>query len=180
MKREHRGDDGFTDIARGRYPKDSPVVELVGELDELVAVLGLVRAVVERDNVLRDLGLELRKHQQLLMRIAGYVALGGEMSSVKPPIDDELVRSVEEEVECIWSRLKPMRKFLVPKGPLEAALMNYARTVCRRVERRAVKLFRDGYIAPPVYKYLNRLSDLLFVYTRYIHHLAGSGEEYLE
>ena len=86
---------------------------------------------------------------------------------------------MDREISELWKKLPPLRRFIVPGPPLEAAAVNWARAVCRRVERRAVELLRQGFLHPEVYRYLNRLSDLLFVYLRHVTMLMGANEEYL-
>jgi len=179
LKRVHRGDEGLTDIAMGRYPKDSPLVEFVGEVDELVAILGLVRAALRRHQELRPVEEALAKDQRLLMRIAGDIGMGGARKGLDPPLSNDVVEDMDREISELWKKLPPLRRFIVPGPPLEAAAVNWARAVCRRVERRAVELLRQGFLHPEVYRYLNRLSDLLFVYLRHVTMLMGANEEYL-
>ena len=178
MKAVHRGDDTFTDIMCGRVPKDSLVIEMIGQIDELVAVLGVVRSVLSDDPRLESLEKKIREHQRHLLRIASYIASGGK-SAAKPPISPEVLKSIEEEIRELWSKLPQPKGFIVPSGPLPAAVTNLARAICRRVERYASRLAREGYIEKLVYVYMNRLSDLLFVYLRYVVHVLGASEEYL-
>ncbi len=178
MKAVHRGDDTFTDIKCGRVPKDSPVIELIGQIDELVAFLGVVRSVLSNDPRLEGLEKSIREHQRHLLRIASYIACGGK-DAANPPIRPEVLRSMEKEIKELWDKLPQLKGFIVPSGPLPATLINLARAICRRVERYASRLAREGYIEKPVYAYMNRLSDLLFVYLRYIIHSLEASEEYL-
>ncbi len=178
MKSVHKGDDTFTDIKYGRVPKDSPVIEMIGQIDELVAVLGIVRSVLSSDPRLGDLEKRIGEHQRYLLRIASYIAYGGR-DVAKSPITPEVLRSMEEEIRKLWERLPQLGGFIVPSGPLPATLINLARAICRRVERYASRLAREGYIEKPVYMYMNRLSDLLFVYLRYVMQVLEASEEYL-
>ncbi len=178
MKAVHRGDDTFTDIKCGRVPKDSLVIEMIGQIDELVAFLGVVRSALSNDPRLEDLEKRIKEHQRYLLRIASYIACGGK-DAAEPPIAPEVLRSMEEEIRELWGRLPQLKGFIVPSGPLQATLINLARAICRRVERYASRLAREGYIERPVYVYMNRLSDLLFAYLRYVMYMLEASEEYL-
>mgnify|MGYP005639737843 CR=1 FL=1 len=162
-----------------RLPKDSPPVEFVGEVDELVAVLGIARSLLEEKEELKEISSEIKAMQVKLMRIAGYVALGGKGRTVAPVSESE-IKELENKVSRMWVELVKTRKFTVPSGPLEVTVLNLARAICRRVERRAVKLLRSAVLDEFTYKYLNRLSDLIYVYVKWVAKKLGFHEEYLE
>ena len=178
MKTSHKGDEGLTGIMGGRLPKDSPPVEFVGEVDELVAILGIARSLLESKEELKEIGSEVKEIQVKLMKIAGYVGLGGK-GRAKAPVSESELKELEDKVSWIWAELAKTRKFIIPSGPLEVTVLNLARTVCRRAERRAVKLLRESVLDELTYKYLNRLSDLLYVHVKLVARKLGFHEEYL-
>lgn len=89
------------------------------------------------------------------------------------------VKEIDEKIHKLWSELTKTFKFTIPSGPLEVTVLNPARAICRRVERRAVKLLRDEVLDEVTYKYLDRLSDLLYVYVKLVAKILGHTEEYL-
>ncbi len=179
VKASHGGDDGLTDIMGRRMPKDSPPVEFVGEVDELVAILGIARSLLDKREDLTDVSRRLRDIQVKLMKVAGYVALGGKGKAAEPVTQSEL-EELDTEVQELWRDLVKKLKFTIPSGPIEVTILNYARAVCRRVERRAVKLLKDGILDEVTYRYLNRLSDLLYLYVKHVSKILNFSEEYLE
>lgn len=179
VKTSHKGDEGLTDIMGGRLPKDSPPVEFVGEVDELVAILGIARSLLESKEELKEISGEVKAIQVKLMKIAGYVGLGGK-GRAEAPVSESELKELENKVGRMWAKLVKTRKFTVPSGPLEVTALNLARTVCRRVERKAVKLLRESVLDELTYKYLNRLSDLIYVYVKLVAKKLGFREEYLE
>lgn len=93
------------------------------------------------------------------------------------PISSEVLRDVESRIRELSNALPRLHYLILPSGPLQVTLINFARTICRRVERYASRLLHSGYIEKAVYVYLNRLSDLLYLYMRYAMHLLGVVEE---
>lgn len=164
------GDAGETGLFGGaRIGKDSARVWVYGEIDELNSVIGLARLEPIDDE--RD---------ALLARIqSSLFALGAELAA-KPGkdvgidrVDDEDVEQLERAIDAAEEELSPLKTFVLPGGSPTAARLHLARTVCRRAERRAVSLMRDEELRSVVIRYLNRLSDLLFVLARLANHRAG-------
>jgi cob(I)alamin adenosyltransferase len=171
------GDAGDTGLfGGGRVGKDHPRVEAYGDVDELNAVLGLVRSAeqmpridevivpVQRD--LFSIGALLATPDRDKMRA----------QLEKARIDDERIRELERAIDECESELEPLRSFIVPGGTEKAASLHVARTVCRRAERRVVALLHDEEVPEIVIRYLNRLSDLLFMLARVANRRAGAGE----
>jgi cob(I)alamin adenosyltransferase len=171
------GDAGDTGLfGGGRVGKDHPRVEAYGDVDELNAVLGLVRAAeqmpridevivpVQRD--LFSIGALLATPDREKMRA----------QLAKARIDDERILELELAIDQCESELEPLRSFIVPGGTEKAASLHVARTVCRRAERRVVALRHDEEVPEIVVRYLNRLSDLLFMLARVANRRAGAGE----
>lgn len=170
------GDSGETSLFGGeRVPKSSPRVEAYGTVDELNAVIALCRSFSQTDRV-KTL---LREVQRDLFRIGTELATGDKSRvrpSPTPPVDEGRVRDLEEAIDSIEKELPRLDAFILPGGGRAASLLHVARTVCRRAERRAVALLGDDTDNSAVLKYLNRLSDLLFVLARLEAHEAGEDE----
>ena len=171
------GDAGDTGLfGGGRVGKDHPRVEAYGDVDELNAMLGLVRAMepmpridevivpIQRD--LFAIGALLATPDREKMRA----------SLEKARIDDGRIRELEVAIDHCESELEPLRSFIVPGGTAKAASLHVARTVCRRAERRVVSLARSEELPPIVIVFLNRVSDLLFMLARVANRRAGAGE----
>ena len=157
------GDTGETGLIGGqRVPKDDLRVEAYGAVDELNAQLGVARTVV-RD---RDLEEVFDRLQNRLFD------LGAELATPKAPqkrasaITAAEVKVLEGIIDLYQETLPPLREFILPFGNGLAAALHVSRTVCRLAERRVVTLHRKEPLNPEVLRYLNRLSDLLFVLAR--------------
>ena len=155
------GDQGTTGLADGsRVPKDHLRIEVLGCLDELNSQLGVVAA--HRDQVAdEDLNAELRLIQHRLFNMGAEFALPGTERIAAADIDQ-----LESALDARNNKLPPLREFILPGGGLAAAHCHLARATCRRTERRLVQLGGKEPINPRSLEYLNRLSDLLFVYAR--------------
>ena len=162
------GDDGQTHLGdMSRVPKTHPRIEAYGDVDELNAQLGVALALPELPGAYRPW---LERVQNDLFDVGADLAVppGGERERLR--VSDDQVRWLEERCDEVNAALAPLRSFLLPGGTLAAAQLHVCRTVCRRAERR-VLLVEDA--SPPVLRYLNRLSDLLFILSRG----ANGGEE---
>ncbi|MGL5096446.1 MAG: cob(I)yrinic acid a,c-diamide adenosyltransferase [Planctomycetia bacterium] len=159
------GDDGTTGLGTGdRVPKDDARIEAYGSVDELNAVVGLLTlaAGVQEVDLLRsigndlfDLGADLCVPQH-----------GEEPANAALRVTAGQVERLEQAIDRINERLSPLTSFILPGGTPAAAWCHLARTTCRRAERRLVTLAREQFVNPEAAKYLNRLSDLLFVLGR--------------
>jgi cob(I)alamin adenosyltransferase len=162
------GDGGTTGLADGaRVPKDAPLIEAIGAVDELNAALGVLAAETLPDPVracLTDVQHDL-------------FDLGGELSRPGHTIlTDDYVARLERALDGFNRDLPPLKDFILPGGSRAAALAHVARTVCRRTERRLVTLAKKKSAPPLAVRYLNRLSDLLFVLARVLNRAAGRGD----
>lgn len=171
------GDKGDTGLfGGGRVPKDDPRVEAYGDVDELNAWLGQVRAaeIMPRvDEVLVSVQRDLFSLGALLAtpdleKMHDHLA--------KARIDNSRIEGLERAIDDCDRELQPLRAFIVPGGTPKAAALHVARTVCRRAERRVISLQRHVEIPGIVVVYLNRLSDLLFSLARVANARAGAGE----
>lgn len=150
-----RGDDGSTALGSGkRVAKDSPLPEAYGAVDEAQAVLGLVRA--EAQGELAELVEQLERD---LWRVMGELAGAARSDGVTPG----MVSQLEEQIDSLSDRFELPQEFVVPGENRLAALLDHARTVVRRAERRALAADVEG----DTLAYLNRLSDLLWVMARW-------------
>ena len=164
------GDAGETSLFGGtRAPKSDPRVDAYGEVDELNAWLGLARA----SSIDPDLAGELEHLQRDLFALGAQLADPADKIAArvtKAALTDEDVARLEQLIDRMEVELPPLRRFILAGGAPAGAALHVARTVCRRAERRIVAL--DPPIDPVLLRYVNRLSDLLFVLARVANHRA--------
>lgn len=170
------GDAGETGLfGGGRVPKDDPRVCAYGDVDETNAAIGFAAS-------LEPPGFEsslLQTIQRDLFTIGAELAtpdpskLGKALSRSGTAIGASDVGALEDVIDNHEAKLAPLKNFILPGGTPKAAAFHLARTVCRRAERAAVKLSRDEKINASIIHYLNRLSDLLFVFARAVNAQAG-------
>jgi cob(I)alamin adenosyltransferase len=170
------GDAGGTSLFGGRrVSKHDPRVAAYGDVDELNACLGAVRA----QGVLPgDVTEILERIQTDLFAIGARLADPAEKMSArvtKIAVTDVDIQRLEDWIDRFEAELPPLRRFILPGGNRAGALLHLSRTVCRRAERSIVGLGADEVDAP-VLAYVNRLSDLLFVLARAVNHRAGQPE----
>jgi len=169
------GDRGETRLAGGPpVGKDAPRLEVLGTIDELSAAVGLVRAEPLAEDVDRLLGQVQQDLQQVLAELGAVGAAAEGAGGVGPA----QVGTLEAAIDRYQEGLPPLGEFIVPGGVRPAAQLQFARTVCRRAERRLVTLWRAGepQLNPDLTAYLNRLGDLLFVLARSVNRQAGYRE----
>jgi cob(I)alamin adenosyltransferase len=171
------GDSGDTGLfGGGRVRKDDPRVEAYGDVDELNAVLGLVRSA----DTMPSVDEVIVPIQRDLFSIGALLATPDhekmEQHLTKARIDDERIAELERAIDACDRELEPLKAFILPGGTQKAAALHVARTVCRRAERRVIHLQREVDIPQIVVVYLNRLSDLLFTLARRANSVAGIGE----
>jgi len=162
------GDRGETGLGDGaRVSKDSLRVRTLGDLDELNSALGVLLA----EATPAELADALSQVQHDLFDLGGEVSIPGHAL-----VGDEHVARLEATVEAWNSRLAPLKEFILPGGTRAAAAAHLARTVCRRAERSLVALGEKEKVGEPARRYLNRLSDLLFIAGRLLNQQAGRGD----
>jgi cob(I)alamin adenosyltransferase len=161
-----KGDDGTTGLFDGtRVPKDHLRCEAYGDVDELSAALGLARAFAE-DGEIEAALLGIQKD---LLAIGAQLAdpkFAARKTKPKTVITEERVSAFEAIMDRYEAELPPLKGFILRSGTRGAVALHLACTVCRRAERRIVTLGRKVSVPPIVVKYMNRLSDLLFVLAR--------------
>ena len=170
------GDDGTTGLAAGsRVGKDDPQVEACGAVDELNSALGAALAA----GLVNELTAPLRRIQSELLNLGGEISLIGAPKERRPPeplIQPRHVEALEKECDLFNAKLSPLPDFILPAGGPGATSLHLARAICRRAERRAIALARTRPVPPDVVRYLNRLSDLLFILARYENLARGVAE----
>jgi len=162
------GDDGTTGLGDGsRTQKDSLRVEAFGTVDELNSTIGLLIAHLDSEEISSTL-LDVQHD---------LFDLGGELCVPNMElIADRHTTRLEKELDRLNADLPPLKDFILPGGNVAAAQAHQARTICRRAERRVISLARQEPVNEPVFRYLNRLSDLLFVIARTVARASGAGE----
>ena len=162
------GDDGSTGLGDGsRVAKDSARVEAYGTVYEANSTIGMIQACALPDDV-REV---LTKVQHHLFDLGGELCIPGHEA-----IQDAHVEGLEAHLDRFNEQLPPLKEFILPGGGEAASRCHVARTVVRRAERVAVTLARDETVRPQPVRYLNRLSDLLFVLARVLARADGQGE----
>jgi cob(I)alamin adenosyltransferase len=162
------GDAGATRLASGApVSKADPRVEAYGQIDEANAAIGVVRLQTAGDTRLDAI---LARIQNDLFDLGADLATPPAKNEAETPrlrILDSQVERLEAEIDEINERLEPLESFVLPGGSAAAAALHVARTVCRRAERACVALAGAEPVSPAALKYVNRLSDLLFVAARH-------------
>lgn len=173
------GDDGTTGLfGGGRVAKNGPRIEAYGEVDELNTHIGFARTIAE---VPSDVDELLARIQRELFVLGADLATPVEKKRKNleiPRVTSGSVTCLEEEIDRFEGELPPLRSFILPGGGSLGAALHVARTVCRRSERRVVALREvEPEVGEDTVRYLNRLSDLLFVLARVVNHRSGLPEE---
>lgn len=163
------GDKGTTSLGDGnRVPKDHLRIEVLGGFDELNSVLGLVVT-----HAGPDVPAELTRVQNEVFELGAEIAVPG-TDRTRP----EDVAWLEAAIDAYNANLPPLEEFILPGGGAAAGFCHLARAVCRRTERHLVHLDREEGINPQTLRYVNRLSDLLFVLGRVLARRDGGAEVY--
>jgi cob(I)alamin adenosyltransferase len=169
------GDDGSTALGGGqRVPKDSLRIEAYGTVDELNSVVGVAVA-SGLDESLREPFFVI---QQVLFNAGSDLCIleADKQRLPVPGVEQRHVDQLEAWIDAWNEELEPLKSFVLPGGGLAAAQLHVARTVCRRAERLVIALSREEPVGAHVVPYLNRLSDLLFVASRYQAMRSGHGD----
>jgi len=174
------GDKGATSLLTGeRVSKDCINLQVVGALDELNAVLGMIvcELAVKADDFGRLLA-RIRTIQKDLFKAGSEIAssqLASELTDLKL-IDKNKIESLEKEIDDMWADLPALKNFILPGGSAVSARLQLARAVCRRAERDLVGLSKQTKVREELFMYLNRLSDYLFTAGRWVNYKSGREE----
>lgn len=166
------GDKGQTGLFGGqRVSKASPRLHAYGTVDELNAVLGMA---LSNATISETLHIQLLRTQNVLFRLGADLATPRENNAAKVPrIEQEHVDELEQWINALETALPGMTVFILPGGTAISSILHLARTVCRRAERHTVELAQTDDIGTDTVKYLNRLSDYLFLAARQANHDEG-------
>jgi cob(I)alamin adenosyltransferase len=176
------GDKGFTKLVGGKkVPKDATRIEAYGTIDELNSVLGLARVF---NDEFKDNQPAAQRLDQIFRRLQNELFdLGSELAT--PPdfsyegmfkVGEDEVKALEKLIDELQKDLAPLNSFILPGGGKVGGFLHQARTVCRRAEREILRLSREEEIGPGPLQYVNRLSDLLFVLSRWVSKNLGEPE----
>jgi cob(I)alamin adenosyltransferase len=177
-----RGDQGETNLAGGqRVSKSDPRIDCYGTVDELNSFVGLARTSVEEllssHSQLAELDTILHRVQHELFNLGSILAtIPEDVGPRQPRITDTEVGRLEQEIDQFNAELPVLQSFVLPGGSRLNAELHVCRTVCRRAERLLVALARRESVPEPAIRYLNRLSDALFVWSRWVSRTTGSTE----
>lgn len=168
------GDDGTTSLFDGtRVSKDHERVDLYGEVDELNGIVGLSMTFL-KENSLKTTLFQIQKD---------LFALGAKLANPqhkkqkdKADFDESKITFLENQIDDMEAKLSPMKNFILPGGTSASGVLHLARCVCRRCERKIVHLNKTEAMDGLHIKYLNRLSDYLFVAARFANHLENTSD----
>lgn len=172
------GDSGETALVGGqRVAKDNLRIESYGTVDELNAFIGAARITAEALPAAASLAVILKRVQHELFNLGSILAtLPADVHPKQPRVTGEEITQLEQEIDQANGVLEPLRSFVLPGGSRLDADLHICRTVCRRAERILVALARVESVPEEAIRYLNRLSDALFVWGRWSNHVLGAPE----
>jgi cob(I)alamin adenosyltransferase len=167
-----RGDGGTTGLPGGvRVSKTHARVECYGTIDELISQMGFARAIMQHD----EIPVLIKQIQKELFKVGSAIGTAPESRKPAPEITAEMVDALEQHVHRIEAMPGILGDWSIPGETVESAAIDVARTVCRRAERLTVGLSEDGQLTNPnILAYLNRLSDLLWLFGRQLELAAGA------
>ena len=169
------GDAGQTGLVGGaRVPKTNPRIETYGTVDELSSAIGVARALSNEKRI--DTWLSWT--QDMLFNLGAELATPADHRRPDAPIvGDAEIAALERAIDETEENLEPLHAFILPGGSPAGAQLHFARTICRRAERRLILLReQEPDVSAATVRFLNRLSDALFVWARDLNRRAGSGE----
>ena len=172
-----RGDSGETGLVGGqRVPKDALRIECYGTVDELNAFIGVARITADSDGLGQLSAILLRVQHELFNLGSILATLPADVHPKQPRVTDADVQQLEREIDEMNEGLPKLRSFVLPGGCRLNAELHACRTICRRAERVAVALSHNEAVPQEAIQYLNRLSDALFVWSRWVNHELGVPE----
>lgn len=163
-----KGDQGNTTLVSGtKVSKSDLRLETYGTVDELNSFLGLAITQVKKIKI-PEMDKSLFEIQNQLFNVGSQLACDDKnLASQLPQVTDEQIEEMEKLIDQLTDSLKPLRNFILPGGSELAGLFHVCRTVCRRAEREVMRLHAESPVNEIIIRYLNRLSDLLFVMARF-------------
>ena len=176
-----KGDSGKTDLIDQKKVLKSDIrIDCYGEVDELNSNIGFCIALISDSTKLKDndIILKLKRIQNDLFNLGTVLAVSDVSILDKfPKINKKNIDFIENEIDYYNKGLSDLKSFILPSGSLSGAYFHVCRTICRRVERKCVSLSENFKIDQNILKYLNRLSDLFFVLSRWINKETKSSED---
>lgn len=161
------GDTGTTSLVGGKRVKKNDIrIEAYGSVDELNANIGLLVTLPNLDDEFREIFIFI---QNKLFNIGSYLATDNPENNMTEclGLGHEAISRLEHEIDRLDSEVPPLTNFVLPGGSRRSAMAHVCRTVCRRCERRIISLADITYVDPNVLRFINRLSDFLFVFSRF-------------
>lgn len=170
------GDQGTTSLFTGeRVHKDHPFIQALGTVDEGNSAIGTALAFLPKEESLLQIRQQLETIQHALFDIGAALATprtrGSEQKIKKTQFDREAIDLLEKWIDDMVDQLPPLRTFILPGGHPAGAFLHLARSIIRRAERLVIPLYEQSDVDTHVLIYLNRLSDYLFITSRFINHL---------
>ena len=176
------GDAGKTRLIGGEKRwKDDARVEAYGTVDELNSEIGLCRELLkeQKEDQFSSLICFLKSVQNELFNLGSQLAAAEDRDTENlPQLSDDAISKLETEIDTVNESLSELTSFVLPGGSVINAQFHMARNVCRRAERRTVTLSRNETVVLENIQYLNRLSDALFVWSRWVSHILGDTENF--
>lgn len=175
------GDKGETSLYTGqRVPKDDPIIEAIGTVDETNSAIGVALAMMPREAQFSTIRDQLETIQHALFDVGAALATprtkAGTTKLEKTRFDEEATHRLEKWMDSFEDQLTPLKSFILPGGQTSGAMLHLARSICRRAERQILPLNLQADVSDSVLVYLNRLSDYLFMVSRVVNHMMGSPE----
>ncbi len=175
------GDKGQTSLYTGqRVFKNDPLIEAIGIIDECNSAIGAALSFIPDKENLSSLKKQLQTLQHALFDIGAAVATPRTRAAAaklnKTRFDPESVEQLEHWIDEMETHIPPLNHFILPGGHPSGAMLHLSRTICRTAERFLIPLLLNGEISEHVLCFLNRLSDYLFVASRFANHQLGSPE----
>ncbi|MBA3721821.1 MAG: cob(I)yrinic acid a,c-diamide adenosyltransferase [Parachlamydiaceae bacterium] len=175
------GDEGTTSLYTGkRIPKDDPFVEALGNVDEGNSAIGFALSFLPQKKEFNKTREQLIAIQHALFDAGAALATpltsATEKKLAKTHFDQHAIASLESWIDEMEAQLNPLKHFILPGGHNAGASLHLARSIIRRAERTVIPLYLQGDVNASVMVYLNRLSDYLFVASRYINHILQEPE----
>lgn len=167
------GDKGETSLFGGkRLPKSHLRIDAYGTIDELNSYLGVIRDQIDLPEYLE----ELKYIQDRLFTVGSHLASDPDKNMLLPDINNEDIEFLEQSIDKMNASLPELKHFILPGGNLKSSFLHIARCVCRTAERKTVELSTTEPVEMIIIQYLNRLSDYLFVLSRYVSWKDGAEE----
>lgn len=168
------GDNGTTALIGGsRVGKDDIRLEAYGTVDELNSMIGLLSSIADPRP---ETAQFLLRVQNRMFDIGAYLADPSAPVDLCPGVGPDDIADIEHRIDQLNELVPPLRAFVLPAGCKQSTVAQVARTICRRAERRIIALSRTAPVAPDLIRYINRLSDYLFVYARFLNIFNGADE----